>query len=308
VARKKAEPAMAATVRVTHPERVVDPSTGATKQDVVDYYLAAARMILPHLSHRPVALTRAPSGIGGQLFFQKHAESLKIPALTKLDPAFDPAHPPMVEVDSFVALMGAAQMNVIEFHTWNSLSTDIDRPDRMTFDLDPGEGVAWSQMIEAAELTRALLVELGLPSFVKTSGGKGLHVVVPIAPSFDWDTVKAFSKAIVEHLATVVPARFVAKSGPRNRVGKIFIDYLRNGRGATTACAFSLRARPGLGVSVPCGWEELSGLTAGDQWNLRNAAERLELDIDPWTGYGKKPPSLATAMEKLGFDAGRVSV
>ena len=166
----------------------------------------------------------------------------------------------MIEVDSFTALIGATQANVIEFHTWNATTRDTTKPDRMVFDLDPGEGVTCKQIQEGTELTRGLLEELGLSSFLKTSGGKGLHVVVPIAPKQDWDTVKALSKAIVEHLATIIPERFVAKSGPKNRVGRIFVDYLRNGFGATTACAWSARARPGLGVSVPCAWEKLGAL------------------------------------------------
>ena len=141
---------------------------------------------------------------------------------------------------------------MIELHTWNATTRDTTRPDRIVFDLDPGEGVTWKQIQEGTELTRALLEELGLASFLKTSGGKGLHVIVPIAPKDDWDTVKALAKAIVEHMATIIPDRFVAKSGAKNRVGRIFVDYLRNGFGATTACAWSARARPGLGVSVPC--------------------------------------------------------
>ena len=160
----------------------------------------------------------------------------------------------MLEVASVEALAGAAQMNVIELHTWNSTVKHIDRPDRVVFDLDPGEGVTWVQLQEAAVLVRALLQELKLESWLKTSGGKGLHVVVPLKRRYDWDTVKDFSQAIVQHLAQTLPQLFVAKSGPKNRVGKIFIDYLRNGFGATTVCAWSARARKGMGVSVPVSW------------------------------------------------------
>ncbi len=288
-------------LRITHPERVIDPSTGLTKQDLVNYYLHAAKRMLPHLHQRPVALVRAPSGIAQQLFFQKHAQTLKIPGITLLDPSFDPGHAPMIAVESFTALIGAAQMNVVEFHTWNAKTGNIDRPDRMTFDLDPGEGVAWPEMQEAAHLTRTLLAELGLKSFLKTSGGKGLHVVVPLTPRDDWDTVKDFSQAVVQHLAQVVPQRFVAKSGPKNRVGKVFADYLRNGRGATTAAAFSARARPGLGVSIPVSWDELPELTSGAHWTIVNAHERLESDEDPWADYARTRQTLAKAMKTLGF-------
>ncbi|HZV91871.1 MAG TPA: non-homologous end-joining DNA ligase, partial [Caldimonas sp.] len=288
-------------IRISHPDRVIDASTGITKLELVDYYLAVARLILPHLAKRPVSLVRAPAGIGGHLFFQKHAAALKIPDLKTLDRSIAPDLEPMVEVDSFTALIGAAQANVVEFHTWNATTRDTTRPDRIVFDLDPGKGLAWKQVQEAAELTRSLLEQLGLVAFLKTSGGKGLHVVVPIAPKDDWDTVKALSKAIVEHMATVIPERFVAKSGPKNRVGRIFVDYLRNNFGATTASAWSARARPGLGISVPCDWNELGRLTGGAHWTIRTAHERIEEKTDAWRDYAKKArQGTVKAMKVLG--------
>ena len=242
---------------------------------------------------------RAPTGIAGELFFQRHAETLKIPELKKLDETVAPGRDAMVEVDSLVALIGSAQMNVIEFHTWNATTRKPDRPDRLIFDLDPGEDVGWAQITEGAEVTRAFLAELGLASFVKTSGGKGLHVVVPIAPKEDWDTVKALSKRIVEQLARLVPERFVAKSGPKNRIGKIFIDYLRNGFGSTTVCAWSMRARPGLGISVPCAWSELKTVTGGDHWKLANVHERIAEKADPWAAYAGTKQTLVKALKAL---------
>jgi bifunctional non-homologous end joining protein LigD len=295
--RKAAAPEIAGT-RLTHPERIIDASTGLTKMGLAAYYHAAAEHLLPHLLQRPVALVRAPDGIGGELFFQKHGEAA-VPGAKQLDPAFDPGHPPLLEIDTLAALIGAVQMNVIEFHTWNATTRRIEKPDRVTFDLDPGEGVQWPTMQEAARLVHAFLDELGLKSFLKTSGGKGLHVVVPLTPRDEWDAVKDFSKAVTEHLAKVLPARFSAKSGPRNRVGKIFVDYLRNGRGATTVAAFSARARPGMGVSIPCAWDELSGLTGGDHWTVASAAERLALKDDPWAEYGKTRQTLTAARRKL---------
>ncbi len=290
-------------IRISHPDRVVDASTGLTKLDVVNHYLHVAGRILPHLAGRPVSLVRAPSGIAGPIVFQRHAGTLRIAGLKQLDPALSPDHEPMVEVDSFTTLISAAQANAIEFHTWNATSRDAAHPDRIVFDLDPGEGLAWAQMQEAAALTHSLLEQLGLASFLKTSGGKGLHVVVPIAPRHDWDTVKAFAKAVVEHMAAVIPERFVARSGPKNRVGKVFVDYLRNGFGATTACAWSARARPGLGVSVPCAWDELGAVAGGAHWTIANLHERLEEKVDPWRDYGRKRPTLAAAMKKLGLPA-----
>ena len=288
-------------IRISHPERVIDASTGITKLEVVNHYLAVAKVILPHLVERPVSLVRAPAGIDGQLFFQKHADTVKIPDLRQLDPDISPDHKPMVEIASFTALIGAAQANVIELHTWNATTRDTTRPDRIVFDLDPGEGVSWKQIQEGTELTRALLDELGLVSFLKTSGGKGLHVVVPIAPKEGWDPAKALARAVVEHLATTLPERFVAKSGARNRVGRIFVDYLRNGFGATTACAWSARARPGLGVSVPCAWDELGTLTGGAHWTIRNLHERIEERVDPWRSYAKTKQTLTKALKTLGL-------
>ena len=289
----------AAELRVTSAQRVVDPSTGLTKQDLVDHYAHACSHMLPHLRRRPVALVRAPSGIEGQLFFQKHGQTLKIRGLKQLDPSLDPEHPPLMGIDSATALIGAAQMNVVEFHTWNARAERIEQPDRMTFDLDPGEGVAWSMMQDAASMVRTLLGELGLACFLKTSGGKGLHLVVPLTPRDGWDAVKDFAQAVVQHLAATVPGHFVAKSGPRNRVGRIFPDYLRNARGATTVAAFSARARPGLGVSVPVAWEELAQLTGGAHWTIANVHERLAAGMDPWAGHVNTRQTIAEAAKAL---------
>jgi bifunctional non-homologous end joining protein LigD len=289
-------------IRISHPDRIVDATTGISKLEIVNYYLEAARLILPHLVKRPVSLVRAPAGLAGHLVFQRHAGALRIPELRELDPAFSPDHEPMVEVDSFTALIGAAQANVIEFHTWNATTKDAAHPDRIVFDLDPGEGVAWRKMQEGAELMRSLLEQLGLASFLKTSGGKGLHVVVPIAPKHDWDSVKELAKRIVEHMAATIPERFVAKSGPKNRVGRIFVDYLRNGFGATTACAWSARARAGLGVSVPCEWDELGSLAGGAHWTIRNVHERIEERGDAWRDYARTKQNAAKAMQLIGVE------
>lgn len=287
-------------VKISHGERVVDQSTGLTKLDLVRYYESVAEYILPHLRGRPTSLVRGPSGISGQLFFQKHVDTLRIPGVNELDPAFLPGHPPMLEIATAQALVQAAQLNVIEFHTWNATVKSIENPDRMLFDLDPGEGVTWQQVVEGTMLTKAFLDELKLKSFLKTSGGKGLHVVVPLTPTSNWDEVKDFSEKVVVHLARTVPQRFVAKSGPSNRVGRIFIDYLRNGRGATTAAAFSARARPGLGVSVPLAWDELEGLQSASQWNITNALARMnKLRSDPWADYKRMRQTIKRAAQML---------
>ena len=243
--------ASAVGIKVTNADRVIDETTGLTKLQLVRYYESVAEYILPHLKGRPCSLVRGPTGVAGPLFFQKHSERTAIPGLRDMDPALWPGHEALLEVATPHALASAAQMNVIEFHTWNSTERNIDKPDRMIYDLDPGEGTPWEHIQEAALLVRGLLQQLGLESWLKTSGGKGLHVVVPLAPRLDYETVNSFSREVVEHLARVIPSRFVARSGPANRIGKLFVDYLRNGHGATTAAAFSARARPGLGVSMP---------------------------------------------------------
>lgn len=289
------------SVTVSNADRVIDPSMGLTKLDLVRYYESVADWILPHLKGRPVSLVRGPSGVTGQLFFQKHDDKLSIPGIRELADELWPGHAPLLEVPNAKALASAAQMNVIEFHTWNSVARNINKPDRMVFDLDPGEGTSWQEVQEAAVLVRALLKELGLECWLKTSGGKGLHVVVPLKPSFEYDAVKAFSQQVVQHLARTIPSRFVAKSGPSNRVGKLFVDYLRNGHGATTATAFSARARPGLGVSMPVSWDELAGLRSGAHWTIVTAREHLSFQKeDPWKGYWTTKQGLRSAMKLLG--------
>lgn len=307
IVREQPEPAVSAAsaaslptgLRVTHPERVIDPSTGTTKLDLVRHYATVAPLMLEHLKDRPVSLVRAPRGIEGEKFFQKHHEGSSMPGVRQLDPKLDPGHSALLEIDSAEGLLSATQMNVVEFHTWNAREDRIEKPDRMTFDIDPGEGVAWEQVQQAAELVRVLLQELGLPAFLKTSGGKGLHVVVPLKRLLGWDAVKDFSQEVVQHLARTIPERFVSKSGPRNRVGRIFVDYLRNGRGATTAAAWTARARPGMGVSVPVAWEELPELTSGAHWTVRTIEQRLRTGNAPWKGYASAATSLSAAMKAL---------
>ena len=295
--------AAAPATRVSNPERVIDASTGLTKLDLVRYYESVAAWMLPHLRGRPCSLVRGPGGIAGELFFQKHADKLHIADVKDLDPGLWPGHEALLEVPSEKAIAACAQMNVIEFHTWNAQVRNIGKPDRVIFDIDPGEGVAWRHVQEAAVLVRSLLIDLGLQSWLKTSGGKGLHVVVPLAPRHNRATVKAFSQVFVEHLARVIPDRFVARSGPANRVGKIFVDYLRNSHGATTAAAYSARARPGLGVSMPVDWEMLDSLRSGAHWTISTAREHLSFHPqDPWIEYWKARQSLAAALKKLDLE------
>ncbi len=282
---------------------MIDKDSGLTKGEMVRYYASVAPLMLPHLHERPVALLRAPRGVGGGLFFQKHIDNEReLPQVDRLDRALDPEHEPMLALSSAEALAAIAQMNVIEVHTWNATTRAIDRPDRIVFDLDPGEGVGWADVQQAAHLVHAFLDELKLTSFVKTSGGKGLHVVVPLVPQHGWDTVRRLAQAVVVHLADVIPQRFVAKSGAKNRVGRIYIDYLRNGFGATTIAAWSARARPGLGVSVPVAWSEVDTLRSGAHWNVGNVEERLATGNAPWSEYESSRQRVAHAMKQLRVD------
>ncbi|MBA4264061.1 MAG: DNA ligase D [Comamonadaceae bacterium] len=287
-------------VRVTHAQRVIDASTGATKLDLYRHYEAVADLMMPHLKQRPVALLRAPKGIGEETFFQKHL-SAKLAGITQLDRSLSPGKPPLIAVSQPVGLLSAAQWNVIELHTQNAVASRFEKPNRLVFDLDPGQGVGWEQVQEAALLMRSMLDQLGLRCFLKTSGGKGLHVVAPIRQQHAWDEAKGFAQAVVEHMSLTIPQRFVAKSGPRNRVGRIFIDYLRNGLGATTVSAWSARARPGMGVSVPVNWDELDGLSGGDHWNCRSIRDRLTTGNGPWRDYARAARSLTGPMKLLGY-------
>ncbi|PHN27235.1 DNA ligase D [Pseudomonas sp. ICMP 460] len=300
---KPAAPAkkLSGGVNITHPERVIDAQSATQKHQLAAFYQNISEWILPFLRHRPVSLLRAPEGIDGEQFFQKHSEHLAIPHIKQLDPALDPGHARLMEIDQPGALIGAVQMGTIELHTWGATSDKIETPDLFVLDLDPDPALPWKTMLEAAQLTLSVLDELGLAAYVKTSGGKGLHLIVPLARRDDWGTVKAFAKAIAQFMTQQLPERFTATSGPKNRIGKIFIDYLRNARGASTVAAYSVRARPGLPVSVPVSREELKGLRGAQQWTVANLHERLaHLKEDPWAGYANRQKISKKMWDKLG--------
>ncbi|WP_415767243.1 DNA ligase D [Pseudomonas sp. ZB1P45] len=302
-AKKKAAPAPSqiglgeGKVRITHPDRVIDASSGTTKVQLAEYYASVAEWILPELKDRPVALVRAPDGIAGELFFQKNAERLAIPGITTLDKAL--TGQPVMIINNAEALIGAVQMSTVELHTWNATSDNLDKPDRFVLDLDPDPALPWKSMVEATQLTLSVLDELGLKAFLKTSGGKGIHLVVPLTRKLGWDEVKDFSHAIVSHMAKLLPERFSAVSGPKNRVGRIFIDYLRNGLGATTICAYAVRTREGLPVSVPIFREEVGELKGGNQWNVHTVHERLaKVGDEPWKDLKKTRQSITAEMRR----------
>ncbi|WP_339488684.1 DNA ligase D [Pseudomonas sp. EL_65y_Pfl2_R95] len=298
---KAAAKPVVAGVQISNPQRVIDPQSDTSKLQVAQFYQQVADWLLPYLDNRPVALLRAPEGIAGEQFFQKHAEHLAIPNIKQLDQKLDPGHARLMEIDTVSALVGAVQMGCIEFHTWGANSNRIETPDHFVLDLDPDPALPWRSMLEATHLTLSLLDELGLQAFIKTSGGKGIHIVVPLARRAHWDAVKGFAKAIAQFMSRQLPERFTATSGPKNRVGKIFIDYLRNGRGASTVTPYSLRARPGLPVSVPIARDELDDLRSAQQWTVRTLQQRLNhLHQDPWQGYANRQRLTLAMWKRLG--------
>jgi bifunctional non-homologous end joining protein LigD len=297
----KAEPApkpATGKVRITHPERVIDVSSGLTKRDLAEFYAEVSPWILPHLKDRPIALVRAPEGIAGELFFQKNSERLAIPNITRVAKA-EAGKAGMV-INDVEALVGAVQMSTIELHSWNGTTDAIDQPDRFVLDLDPDPALPWKAMVEATQLTLVVLDELGLQSFLKTSGGKGIHILVPLTPDASWEEVKSFSQAVVRYIAKLIPDRFSAVLGPKNRIGKIVIDYLRNAKGATTANVYSARAREGLPVSVPIYREELGELNTAAKWNIKTLPARLDElgNDDPWASMAGTEQLIAPEMKQ----------
>ena len=240
-------------MRLTHANRVVYPSQGVTKRDLALFYESIADRILPHLAGRPTSLVRCPEGVDKECFYQKHVglgvpediRRVKIREKTKVGD--------YLVVDTLPALISLVQIGILEIHTWNSVVDQLERPDRVVFDLDPAPDVPWPRVVAAARLVRKRLEALGLESFVKTTGGKGLHVVVPLASGITWEQGADFSRAVAESLAREEPRGFIAQMSKAARTGKIFIDYFRNARGATSVAAYSTRAKPEAPVSVPLG-------------------------------------------------------
>jgi bifunctional non-homologous end joining protein LigD len=284
---------------VTHPDRVLFPESGLTKGQLAAYYDAIADRLLPHVADRPLTLVRCPEGRHKQCFYQKnHRDDLPASVKAVTVPEKDgPAA--YLTIDDRAGLLALVQLGAIELHPWGSRNDDLEHPDRLFFDLDPGPGVAPQAVAAAALLLRDLLADLGLASFAKTSGGKGYHVVVPIARRTGWDQLKAFTKAIADDLARTEPRRYVSVMTKAKREGKIFLDYLRNGRGATSVAAFSARARAGAPVSVPVSWQEIQKGVAPDAFTVENLTARLKRQRkDPWADYFTVRQGLTAAMMK----------
>jgi bifunctional non-homologous end joining protein LigD len=271
------------SVTLSHPDRVYWPDVGVTKEGLADYYAEAWPFMKPLIVGRALALVRCPDGIGGQTFFQKHAwKGLNRNIVLVKDPR-EPEE--LISIRDFDGLMALVQSAALEIHPWGSTVTDWERPDMIVMDLDPGDDVTWTSVIAAAEEVRARLKNAGLASFVKTSGGKGLHVVAPIKPKAEWPAVKAFTKAIADSMAADSPELYVSTIPKARRHGKILIDYLRNQRGTTAVAAYSTRARPGASVSMPLAWEGLTSEIGPAYFTTRNAPARLSSSADPWADF-----------------------
>ncbi len=275
-----------AGVTVSHPHRVLFPDQGITKIALARYYEHVSPWLLPHLQDRPLTLVRCPEGYTKDCFYQKHANDTVPDTIGRVKISEANGVSWYMIADSLPAVIGLVQMGVLELHTWGAKQDELDRPDRIIVDLDPDPTVPWKFVIEAAQLVRTLLNELDLACFVKTTGGKGLHVVLPLQRVHTWDEVKAFSKGLADHLVRLIPDRFIANMSKQQRKGKIYVDYLRNAKGATAIAAYSTRARAGAPVSVPLAWEELSVDVRSDHFTVENVMARLTgLKRDPWGDY-----------------------
>jgi bifunctional non-homologous end joining protein LigD len=280
------------SVTLTHPDRVLWPEAGVTKQGLADFYAMVWPWIEKHLIGRPLVLLRGPNGISQGTFFQKHPwAGLDSHILQIHDPQ---EKEPILGIDSFDGLTALVQSAALEIHPWGATSDDLDHPDRLIFDLDPGEGVDFNAVTDAAQDVRARLAARKLKSFVKTTGGKGLHVVAPIkATAATWAEAKDFCHAIAEAMAKDQPRLYTATSTKAQRPGRIYVDYLRNARGATAVAAYSTRARPEVGVSTPLTWDELESVHSGSQFTISNFGKRLQhLSADPWDGFFRLRQSL----------------
>jgi bifunctional non-homologous end joining protein LigD len=282
---KDDEPVVA-NVRITNPNRVVFPEQKLTKVDVARYYERVADWILPHLVDRPLTLVRCPNGRDGQCFYQKHLTASLPDTVRGVMIKGRDSRDEYVVIDDLVGLISLVQIGVLEFHPWAARSNAIERPDRLVFDLDPGEGVPWKQVVDGATEVRDLLQGLGLTSFLRTSGGKGLHVVLPLTRRNSWDELIRFAKSVTDRMVKAAPEHYIGTMSKAKRKGKVFIDYFRNQRGATAIASYSTRARRGAPVATPLAWEELTTRVKADAFRVDNVPKRLESQrAEPWANF-----------------------
>jgi bifunctional non-homologous end joining protein LigD len=287
-----------AGVTLSNPDRVLYPDQGITKQELAAYYEAIAPLMLPHVAGRPLVLVRCPEGQRKECFYQKHW-SVGLPdTLDTVDiEEGSGAVRPYVMLDEAAGLVSLIQHGVLEIHVWGARADDVDLPDRIVFDLDPGPGVSWRRVIEGAKDLTERLEALELETWLKTSGGKGVHVVIPIARRSSWDDVAAFTRAVAYGMASDSPTKYIAKASKTARKGLIFVDWMRNTRGATAVAAWSTRARPGAPISVPVDWSAIDRLKSGDQFRFANIHEVVQKrGRDPWADLSKSRQRLTRSM------------
>lgn len=274
------------SVQFTNPDRLYWPEDGVTKEGLADYYAKVWRHMAPFVVNRPLALLRCPEGIGGQSFFQKHAWRGVNKAVEQIRDPRDKGGEPLIRITDFDGMMALVQSAALEIHPWGTTTANWEKPDMITMDIDPGEDVPWQEVIEAALELKRRLEDVGLAAFVKTSGGKGLHVVTPLKPQAGWAAVKAFAKAMAVDMSRSEPDRYLSVATKAKRRGRLFIDYLRNGRGNTAVAPYSTRARPGAAVSAPVEWSELSDEIGPAYFTVDNIGSRLSaMKKDPWAGF-----------------------
>lgn len=278
-ANKAGDAAMVANVTITHPDRVLWPEAGITKLELAQYYAAIAPKLLAHAGNRPISLVRCPQGSRAQCFFQRHAGKGMSSHVRSVKVAGHGDGKPYIYVDDAEGLVSLVQMGTIELHAWNARVSNVKKPDRLIFDLDPAPDVKWQAVKHAARDVRENLKKLGLVSFLKTTGGKGVHIMVPFAPGPSWAEAKRFERAFSDIMAKADPDRFTINSRKDVRAGRIFIDYLRNDETASAVAAYSVRARPGAPVSLPIDWKALPRLKAGRIFSIKDALKRRK---DPW--------------------------
>ena len=276
---------MVAGVKLTHPDKVFYPETKTSKRNIAEYYQFAAQWLLPHVVDRPLALVRCPEGRARKCFFQRNWSSTLPKAIDQVDVSDGKKKEVHVGVHDLSGVVSLVQIGVLELHTWNCRSTNIEQPDQLIFDLDPGPDVKWERVIEAAQMVRQTLMKFNLPVYLKTSGGKGLHLTIPIEPNIGWDQAKSFCEAIAKDLVQQSDL-FVANMRKDLRGGKVYIDYHRNGRGATAVAPYSTRAREGAPVSMPISWKELGKLSSAAEFTVETVCRYLEKrKTDPWDDF-----------------------
>jgi bifunctional non-homologous end joining protein LigD len=278
-----------AGIPLSNAERILYPEQGISKRQLAEYYEIAADHILPHVVGRPLSLVRCPRGREGTCFFQRHLNGEAPEGLQRIAiSGTDGTREEYLVVRDLAGLVSLAQLGVLELHPWGATVDNPGRPDRLVLDLDPGEGAVWEDVVHGARWLHKRLAGLGLQNFVRTTGGKGLHVVVPIVPTRDWDTVKAFARGIAHEMADQDPRRYVDTASKSKRVGKVFVDYLRNARGASSIASYSPRARRNAPVATPLHWPELAQLTGADIFTIKNIPDRLDaMREDPWAGFSE---------------------